>query len=254
MRSRRPSSFVGLLAHVVGHAGLVDLRAVLLDDRRVVLAQLARIDSICLRRKYSRCCFSAPDSTSSRICLRSCSSVSRSRWMLHGELEALGDVERLEQLAPSARRRGRGRSRSCRPARRARRSRAGTRRRGRRRRAARGSPRPRRGTRARASRVRPSTGTSSVCSSPRRGGGRRVGVGRAGDAAGDAGEGDRAAAAGQADAVGHAGDRADLGELALVARDEQDAAPRRPTSTGSVTSMVGKTTVSSRGMSSSEVI
>ena len=32
---------VGLLAHVVGHAGLVDLGAVLLDDARAVLAQLA---------------------------------------------------------------------------------------------------------------------------------------------------------------------------------------------------------------------
>ena len=39
-----------------------------------------RIDSICLRRKYSRCCFSAPDCTSSRMRLRTCSSASRSRW------------------------------------------------------------------------------------------------------------------------------------------------------------------------------
>ena len=38
------------------------------------------IDSICLRRKYSRCCLSAPSRTSSRILRRSCSSVSRSRW------------------------------------------------------------------------------------------------------------------------------------------------------------------------------
>jgi hypothetical protein len=40
-----------------------------------------RIDSICLRRKYSRCCFSAPDWTSSRMRRRTSSSVSRSRWM-----------------------------------------------------------------------------------------------------------------------------------------------------------------------------
>ena len=32
---------LGLLAHVVGHAGLLDLRAVLVDDRAVVLAELA---------------------------------------------------------------------------------------------------------------------------------------------------------------------------------------------------------------------
>ena len=38
-----------------------------------------RIDSICLRRKYSRCCFSAPDCTSSRIRTRTWSSASRSR-------------------------------------------------------------------------------------------------------------------------------------------------------------------------------
>ena len=50
-----------------------------------------------------------------------------------------------------------------------------------------------------------------------------VGVRGARDAAGDAGERHRAAAAGQPDAVGHLGDRADLGELAVVARDEQHA-------------------------------
>ena len=72
--------------------------------------------------------------------------------------------------------------------------------------------------------MRPSTGTSSGCSvdlDAQAAGG--VGVRGAGDAAGDAGERDGAAAAGQADVVGDLGDRADLGELALVARDEQDA-------------------------------
>ena len=47
-------------------------------------------------------------------------------------------------------------------------------------------------------------------------------MGGARDTAGDAGEGDGAAAAGKPDVVGDLGDRADLGELALVARDEQD--------------------------------
>ena len=57
-----------------------------------------RIDSICLRRTYSRCCLSAPSSTSSRMRRRTCSSARRSRWKREGELEALGDVERLQQL------------------------------------------------------------------------------------------------------------------------------------------------------------
>ncbi len=50
-----------------------------------------------------------------------------------------------------------------------------------------------------------------------------VGVRGARDAAGDAGEGHGAAAAGQPDAVGDLGDRPDLGELAVMAGDEQDA-------------------------------
>ena len=50
-----------------------------------------------------------------------------------------------------------------------------------------------------------------------------VGVGGAGDAAGDAGQRDGTAAAGEADAVRDLGDRPDLGELAVVAGDQQDA-------------------------------
>ena len=38
-----------------------------------------RIDSICLRRKYSRCCFSAPERTSSRMRSRTWSSVQAAR-------------------------------------------------------------------------------------------------------------------------------------------------------------------------------
>ena len=51
----------------------------------------------------------------------------------------------------------------------------------------------------------------------------RVGVRGAGDTAGDAGQGHGTRAAGQADAVGHLGDRADLGELAVMTGDEQHA-------------------------------
>ena len=57
-----------------------------------------RIASICLRRKYSRCCFWAPDSTSSRMRLRTRSSASRSCWKLQRQRQPLDDVERLEQL------------------------------------------------------------------------------------------------------------------------------------------------------------
>jgi hypothetical protein len=52
---------------------------------------------------------------------------------------------------------------------------------------------------------------------------RAVGVGGAGDAAGQALEHRAAAAAGEADGLGDPGDRPDLGVLAVVARDEEDA-------------------------------
>ena len=50
-----------------------------------------------------------------------------------------------------------------------------------------------------------------------------VGVRGAGDAAGDAGQRHGAAAAGQPHAVGDLRDRADLGERAVVARDQEHA-------------------------------
>jgi hypothetical protein len=50
-----------------------------------------------------------------------------------------------------------------------------------------------------------------------------VGVGGAGDAAGDAGQLHGTGAAGEADAVGHRSDGADLGKCVVVARDEQHA-------------------------------
>ena len=49
-----------------------------------------------------------------------------------------------------------------------------------------------------------------------------VGVRGAGDAAAHTGEGDGAAATGKADVVRDLGDRPDLGELAVVTRDQQD--------------------------------
>ena len=72
-------------------------------------------------------------------------------------------------------------------------------------------------------RVRPSTGTVvDVLVDLDHEAAELVGVRGAGDAAGDAGEGDGAAAAGKADVVGDLGDRPDLGELAVVTRDQQD--------------------------------
>ena len=48
--------------------------------------------------RYSRCCFCAPDSTSSRMRLRTRSSASRSCWNRSGQRQPLDDVERFEQL------------------------------------------------------------------------------------------------------------------------------------------------------------
>ncbi len=50
----------------------------------------------------------------------------------------------------------------------------------------------------------------------------RIGVGGAGDSARDTGEGDGAAATGKADVVRDLRDRPDLGELAVVTRDQQN--------------------------------
>ena len=183
-----------------------------------------RIDSICLRRKYSRCCFSAPDSTSSRMRLADLQLGQPLALEAQRQLEALGDVERLQQLdlllegevGRVARRVGERAGLGDRAQERGRRGSSAPR-------SSRISSTTARYSRS-SSRVRPSTGSSSGCSvdlDAQAAGG--VGVRGAGDAAGDAGQRDGAAAAGQADAVGDLGDRADLGVLALVARDEQDA-------------------------------
>ena len=75
-----------------------------------------------------------------------------------------------------------------------------------------------------------------------------AGLGGADQRAVLSGDGDGAAAAGQADLLGDLGDRAYLEELALVARDEHDALSS-PTSIVSVIPMFGNTTVSSSGIS-----
>ena len=57
-----------------------------------------RIDSICLRSKYSRCCLPAPSSTSSRMLLAHLQLGQALALERQRLLQALGDVERLEQL------------------------------------------------------------------------------------------------------------------------------------------------------------
>ena len=174
MRSSRPSSLVACSSTASG----MPASAIFVRYSSTTEAESSPssrwIDSICLRRKYSRCCLSAPDSrTSSRILLAQLQLGQPLALELDGELEPLGDVERLERPGPCPRRRRRARSRSCRPAGRARRSRAGTRRRARRRRAARGSPRRSRGTRARGCGCGRRRGRRRATRSPRCGGGRR---------------------------------------------------------------------------------
>ena len=181
-----------------------------------------RIDSICLRRTYSRCCLAVPSSTSSRILRRTCSSARALALHPERELEALGDVGGLEDLDLLLE--------------------------GQVRRVAGGV-----GERARLDDRAHPGGDAAVVAAQLEdlldgravvadevagaavdGGGvgalvdldaqaaHRVGVGRAGDAAAGALERAPCAPPGRRDPLGDAGDGADGGVLALVPRDEQD--------------------------------
>ena len=77
--ARSGRALLGLLAHGLGHARLLDLRPVLLDHGGVVLAE-AGCRVHLLRRRNSRCCFSIPALTSSRIRCRICISEKALRW------------------------------------------------------------------------------------------------------------------------------------------------------------------------------
>ena len=81
IRSSRPSSLFACSATASG----MPASAIFVRYSSTIDAESSPssrwIDSICLRRKYSRCCWSAPSRTSSRIFRRSCSSTSRSRWI-----------------------------------------------------------------------------------------------------------------------------------------------------------------------------
>src|SRR5207244_962257 len=66
MRSRRPSSLSACSSTVSGILASSILARYSSTTEASSSPSSLRMDSICLRRKYSRCCFSAPSCTSSR--------------------------------------------------------------------------------------------------------------------------------------------------------------------------------------------
>ena len=213
----------GLLAHLVGHARLGDLAAVLLRDRAGVLAQLA-LDRLHLLAQEVlallrlRAGLDVLADLLAQLQLREPLALD-----LDGELDPLGHVERLEHLdllleghvGRVADRVGQGAGLDDRA-------------------------QERRDALVGAAQLEDLLDHGAVLALGHAGAAvdgdvvgvlghldaqaaAGVGVGGAGDAAGDAGERDGAAAARQAHQIGDLGDRADLRELALVARDEQDA-------------------------------
>ena len=241
---------LGLLADLVRHPGVLDLRCGTRPrpSPRPRPAPCGSTPSG-LRRKYSRCCFWAPDSTSSRMRLRTSSSASRSRWIASASSSRSRHVERLEQLDLL---------------------------RGTRRRAIAGRVGQRAGLGDRADErgdppvvaadledlldhrailalelaVRPSSGSSGSglrldVDAERSG---RISVCSAGDAAVQAVHRDGTTTTGQPDLLDHFADGADLRVLALVDGDEQNAI-LAVASHGQGDVMFGKTTTSSRGTS-----
>ena len=215
---------LGLLAHGVRHAGLGDLRAVVVGDGGVVLAELLADRLELLRRMYSRCCLlrallDVVADAPAHLQLGEPLALEA-----EGELEPLDDVDRLEQLdllleGELGRVGGRVGERAGLADRADERPRCG-----RRRRAARGSPRRPRGTRARAR-------ASARPAAPRRGARRPR---RAGGPAGRCAPRRRSRGAGPSSVTARPppgrrtrsadlGDGADLGVLAVVARHEEHA-------------------------------
>ena len=214
---------LGLLAHGLGHAGLVDLGAVLLDDRGVVLAQLAADRLHLLAQEVLALLLLGAGLDVLADALAHLQLGQALALELERELEALGDVERLEQLDLLLEGEVGGVAGGVG-------QRAGL-----------GDRAQERGDAAVvAAQLEDLLDDGAVLALELAGAavdrdvvgalldldaqaaGGSV-LGGAGDAAGDAVSSGAAAAAGQADALGDLGDRADLGELAVVARDEQDA-------------------------------
>ena len=223
IRSRRPSSFSGLLVDRLGHLGLLDLRAVLLGDRGVVLAQLLADRVHLLAQEVLALLLLGALLDVLADALAHLQLGQALALELDRQLEALGDVERPQQLdlllvgevGGVAGRVG---------------QRAGL------------------ADRAQERGDAPVVAAQledlldhgavlalELARAPVDGDlvGALVdldaqlavgaGLGRADQRAVLAREGDGVAAAGQADLLGDLGDRADLDELALVARDEHDA-------------------------------
>ena len=208
----------------LGHPGLGDLRAVLVDDRRVVLAELLADRLHLLAQEVLALLLLGARLDVVADALADLQLGQPLALQLDRQLEPL-DRRRVvsQQLDLLLEVQSRASSRTCRPGRRARRSSAGTRRRGRRRRAARGSPRPPRGTRARAracgrrgaSSGRSSTSTRSSPSGSVCGGADHAAVQRRRES-----RRARRRAAGRAPTPRR---RRRPGVLVLVARDEKDA-------------------------------
>ena len=254
-RLEAPQLAVGLRPDVVRHAGLLDLRPVLLDDGALVLAELLadRVHLLAeepLALLLLRARLDVVADAAAHLQLGEPLALE-----LEGELEPLDDVDRLEQLdalgeadvgrvgARVGERAGLG-DRAQELARC-----------GRRRRAARGSPRRRRGTRARARASGRAAGSRRGAPRPRRGGGPSESVWAAPmtprcrplEAR------RRAPPPRQADALGRPRRRCRRLAYSFSCRGTSRTRSSSPTSTVRVTFMPGKTTVSSSGTSSRSV-
>ena len=242
---------LGLLAHLVGHARLGDLRPVLLDDRAVVLAELLadRVELL------------AQDVLALLLLDARVHVVADAPAHLHrGEplaleperqLQPLGDVDRLQQLdlllEGDLRRVAGGVGQRARLGDRADEGRDAT--------VVAAQLEDLLDDRAvlplELARLRRADGVSSGRSSTSTKSRPRGSVSAApATPAVQAGQRDRTAAAGQPHAIGHLGDRAHGGVLALVLRHEQHPLLVADVDV-SVTFMLGKTTRSSRGTSNS---
>ncbi len=115
-----PELLLGLLADVVRHPGLFDLGAVLLDDRRVVLAELPADRLHLLAQEVIALLLLGAGLDVVADPLADLQLGQPLALESKRELEPLGHVERLQQLDPLLVARGRGSSRWCRRARRAR--------------------------------------------------------------------------------------------------------------------------------------
>ena len=212
----------GLLFDVLGHAGFGDLGAVLVDDRRGVLAQLT-LDRLHLLAQEVLALLLVGALADVLADLQAELELGQPLALdAHGRLQALADVERLEHFHLLVERHVRGVA-----------DRVGQR--------ARLADRaqPRADAVVDAAQLEDLLDHGAVlalevaCATVDGNvvvvlghldteAAEVVGVGRAGDAAGHSGKGDRSASAGQADVVGHLGDGADLGKCRLVAGDEEN--------------------------------